>query len=203
MNQRCPFCGSSDIEVLQNASPRSAPGASRRTRNRAPENIPALHCRRCGKDFGRPPYCRRRAGQPRESIPPLYPDVLTAIEFAQGSVFGNSYSVSLYRIDPTLHFFTYFPEQLDYEKWEPDYLPLSRKRWGLVVNTLFYQLYVHEWKQRYEDPGLLGGTYWSLELTMEDRYHHRILGSNDCPPLFDDLVELFRPFRKLKKVSYS
>ena len=52
-------------------------------------NDPSAHCNACGKDFGKPPYLRRRKGQALDAPRELYPDVLTGIVFSEGGYFGG------------------------------------------------------------------------------------------------------------------
>ncbi|GAB2323375.1 hypothetical protein IRB23M11_09950 [Alkalibacterium sp. m-11] len=66
--------------------------------------------------------------------------------------------------------------------------------WMTIKKTLFYYLFVLDWKDEYNDSAILDGTKWELRLIFDDRESVKSVGSNDFPALYDDLVELFTPY---------
>ena len=76
---------------------------------------------------------------------------------------------------------------------------LTNTQWKKLLETLFYKLCIHEWKQSYVDRAILDGTQWGLELSMTNGRHYNISGSNAFPALYKDLVRAFRPYMKKAK----
>ncbi|SDJ61876.1 hypothetical protein [Alkalibacterium thalassium] len=66
--------------------------------------------------------------------------------------------------------------------------------WMVIKTTLFYDLFVMDWQEAYNDPTILDGTQWELKLTFDDRESVKSVGSNAFPALYDDLLELFTPY---------
>lgn len=63
--------------------------------------------------------------------------------------------------------------------------------WMTIKKTLFYDLFVLDWQEAYNDSAILDGTQWELKLTFDNRESVKSVGSNAFPALYDDLVELF------------
>lgn len=66
--------------------------------------------------------------------------------------------------------------------------------WMTIKKTLFYDLFVLDWQEAYNDSAILDGTQWELKLTFDNRESVKSVGSNDFPALFDELTELFTPY---------
>lgn len=66
--------------------------------------------------------------------------------------------------------------------------------WMAIKKTLFYDLFVMDWQEAYNDSTILDGTQWELKLTFDDRESVKSVGSNAFPALYDDLLELFTPY---------
>ena len=66
-----------------------------------------------------------------------------------------------------------------------------------LVNKLYNELYLHEWKKNYNDPNVLDGTQWELEIKLDGRRKSTYSGSNDYPSYWKELIEMFRPFARI------
>ena len=124
-----------------------------------------------------------------------YPDMVEALEFEVGGYFEGTTRTTI-RKNPKgalVH--------VDYYNGIPDIPPADRQithlRWMRLVNRLFNELYVHEWKKKYIDPDVLDGTQWSLEISLSGRRKRTVYGSNAFPPYWRELMSLFRPFGKV------
>ena len=76
---------------------------------------------------------------------------------------------------------------------ETDY-QISPPRWSKLVNKLFTELYIHEWKKNYTNPLFLDGIEWTLEILMTDRRRRVYKGSNAYPPYCKELNTLLNRY---------
>ena len=150
---------------------------------------PRRYCNHCRKEFAKPAYLRDK-----DKIS-YYPDMVEALEFEVGGYFGETTRINIRKNykGALVH--------VDYYNGTPDIPPVDRQithlRWMRLVNRLFNELYVHEWKKEYVDPNIRDGTQWSLEISLGDRRKRTIYGSNAYPPYWSELRSLFRPFGRV------
>ena len=188
MKRKCPRCGSSDVIEI----PQTLPEVT--------GNDPTAHCNACGMDFGKPPFLRRRKGQPEDEPRELYPDVVTGITFSEGGYFGGTDLLEI-RTKDGVHIFDYarFPDVI-----EPYFGVIPDAKWKRIMKSLFYRLCIHEWKKRYDSPDtVLDGTQWELELRLTKGRHYTISGSNAFPPLYKSLVRVFKPYMKKIRIEFG
>ncbi len=97
MKRKCPRCGSSDVAEYLWGLPAFSEQLEKDMEDHkiilggccVTGNDPSAHCNACGKDFGKPPFLRRRRGQAVDAPRELYPDVLVGIVFSEGGYFGG------------------------------------------------------------------------------------------------------------------
>ncbi len=148
---------------------------------------PRRYCNDCRKEFARPPYLVNQDWKNAEA----YRDIVKEIRFSYGGFFqghtemkltrnaeGASISVSRFPVD-TL-------PAADYQ--------ITAGRWARLVDRLYNELYVHEWKKSYENPCVMDGEQWSLEIALTNRRIRTCHGSNAYPPYWQELKALFHPF---------
>lgn len=63
----------------------------------------------------------------------------------------------------------------------PEDRQITAAKWNKIVNTLYGQLYLHEWKKELVDPCVLDGTQWGLDIKLTNRRVRHYFGSNDYP----------------------
>lgn len=73
---------------------------------------------------------------------------------------------------------------------------LNEGKWFRIVNTLYNNLYLHEWKKSYVDLDVLDGTQWELDIKLTDKRVRHYSGSNEYPPNWKELVKIFREYAK-------
>ncbi len=200
MKRKCPRCGSKDVaEIL-----RGLPVFSEELEKALADhkiilggccitgNDPSAHCNACGKDFGKPPFIRKRKSQAGNETHELFPDVITGIVFSEGGYFGGHDHIEITNENgKCTSTYMHFPDSL-----ETCIKEVSISQWKKLMDTLFTRLCIHEWKKRYVDPYVCDGTQWELELKLTRGRHYTIYGSNDFPALYKDLVRAFKPFMK-------
>lgn len=64
-------------------------------------------------------------------------------------------------------------------------------------------MYLHEWKKRYVDYGILDGTQWELIIRLAGNRVRTYSGSNDYPPYWPELKRLFQTLIKDTKERCS
>ncbi len=203
MKRKCPRCGSKDVaEIL-----RGMPVYSEELKQAIADHKiilggcsvtgsdPSAHCNACGKDFGKPPYVRRRRGQAANEPRELLPDIVTGIIFSEGGYFGGSDHVEITTRDGEhIYSYTYYGDR--HIESVSNFGEITDVQWNRLMDTLFRKLCIHEWKKRYVDPYVCDGTEWELELKLTGGRRYTIYGSNDFPALYKDLYRAFKPFMK-------
>ena len=76
---------------------------------------------------------------------------------------------------------------------------ISRKKWDTLVDSLYYELFLNDWKHRFNDYNVLDGEEWALTIKLTDNRKHTYSGMNGYPPYWEELVKLMKPFMKPKK----
>lgn len=71
---------------------------------------------------------------------------------------------------------------------------LSADDWKLLMDQLFTDLCLHDWKRRYvsddPDPGMMDGTKWDLNIRLTGNRQLVYHGENEYPPYWDKLCTL-------------
>ena len=78
---------------------------------------------------------------------------------------------------------------------DPVYIITSLK-WDKILNKLYNEMYLHEWKKRYENPEILDGTSWEFVVTMTNRRKRTYSGVNDYPPYWSEFRKIFREYTR-------
>ena len=123
-----------------------------------------------------------------------YRDVVTAIKFSVGGFFGGYTDITIRKNDKGA--VVKVQKTLAYDEL-PDDRQISPTKWQKIVNTLYSQLYLHEWKKSFVDPCVLDGTQWSLDISLTNKRKRSYSGSNDYPPYWNELLKIFREFAKI------
>ena len=71
---------------------------------------------------------------------------------------------------------------------------MPESEWHKIISKLYEKLYIHEWKKRFVDPGVLDGEQWELEIRLAGGRKRTYYGSNAYPPLWKELKNVFRPY---------
>lgn len=126
---------------------------------------PKRKCNKCKKDFGKPPVLIHKKNDTAED----YRDIVTSIKFEIGEYRSEQYNVTikknkngaLVKSDRIL----FMPRPID----NPDNIQISDEKWNKIINSLFSELHLHEWKKQYDDHEVDDGTYWSLEIGLKKK----------------------------------
>lgn len=204
VKKRCPHCGSSHVcrilygmphfdEELEKALKEGSimlGGCMVSSVNLKGENVaidPAWYCHDCKKAFGRPPYLIRR----KENRAEDYREIVTKIRFDRGGYFLDSKSFTITRTaDGADAQITGIPCRLPPDNRKH----LSREKWQKLLDGLYTDCFLHEWKKSYEDPDVLDGEQWSLRITLEGNRHRSYYGSNAYPVYWKEMLRLFKPY---------
>lgn len=73
---------------------------------------------------------------------------------------------------------------------------ISKKKWDALVDSLYYELFLNDWKHRFNDYSVLDGEEWRLTIKLTDRRKRTYSGINGYPPYWKDLVKLMKSFIK-------
>ena len=155
---------------------------------------PARYCNHCKKTFAKPAFL-----QDHDQVI-SYPDIIESIEFHIGRSFGKSTTITIKKNDKgaLVHteYFLWIPETQTEDK------QISSLRWTNLVNRLYNELYVHEWKKNYWNSNpeefVMDGFTWELKILLNGRRRRTYIGGeNGVPPYWEELKALFRPFGKI------
>ena len=78
---------------------------------------------------------------------------------------------------------------------------ISRKKWDSLVDALYHELFLNDWKHRFNDYDVIDGEEWKLTIKFTERRKRTYSGMNGFPPYWGELVKLIKPFMKAKTVS--
>ena len=150
---------------------------------------PARRCNDCGKSFARLPYLVAKDHRKAEA----FGDIVTGIRFMYTQFYPRIVIEILKTRDGANVSVMRFPETD--ESISRD---ISGRKWKRLVDRLYTELYVQDWKREYERREcVLDGFHWSLEILMTNRRKRTYRGSNAYPPYWEELAALFRPYAKL------
>lgn len=195
---RCPRCASMNTaEIHYGPKDETGMGKDGMVRdNEALEEAsergwgPRFHCHDCRRSFG---------------SASLRPEVLSDAEnyrqasrrilFETGGLMQGFLTVKLeksgkgasMKVSPG---FTPDPESGEIQSGK---VSITKEQWDRVVSALFEDLFVLDWKEAYENPFVMDGQQWRLEITMEDGEALRYHGMNGYPVYWDRVLELFDP----------
>ena len=149
--------------------------------------MPPRRCNECGKDFGTPPILIT----PKKEMAEDYRDIVTAIKFNVGGFFDGHTEITIKKNEKGA--LVQVRTMPGYEE-APETKQITPLKWNRIVNTLYSQMYLHEWKKKYVDPDVLDGTQWSLDIHLTNNRVRHYYGSNEYPPYWKELERIFRGF---------
>ena len=145
-------------------------------------------CNDCKKKFGKPPLIIAKDLSGAED----YRDIVTSIHFSVGGYFQGISEVTITRYEKNAlvrvkksHSIEEIPEKR-----------ITVKKWNRIVNALYRQMYLHEWKKNYDDPDVMDGEQWELKIKLTGNRRRNYGGSNAYPPYWSELKKLFREYTK-------
>ena len=152
--------------------------------------MPRRKCNDCKKDFGTEPILISSNYDTGED----YRDIVSCIRFSVGGYFGGFTSITIRKNDNGA--IVNVQKTLETEKI-PEDRQITIIKWKTIVNMLYKQMYLHEWKKRFIDPKVLDGTQWSLDVFLTGNRKRTYSGSNEYPPYWSELLKVFRKFAKV------
>ena len=78
---------------------------------------------------------------------------------------------------------------------------MTTLRWNRLVNKLYTELYLHEWKKSYNDWNICDREQWELIIKLSGNRKRTYHGSNAFPPYWPELKALFRPLIALSSIE--
>ncbi len=224
IKQKCPYCGSGNIATYKYGYPHFDENMIKKLDSgewilggccldvvgegdEAVVMNPSRRCNDCKKDFGKPPVIvSRKSGKVED-----YGNIVTGIRFFVGGYGGPNTKIDIKRTpDGAVVNVDVFPieylledigllDPMNIPKY-PKEIKISVEKWNRLLNTLYNDMHLHEWKKRFEDPYVLDGTQWSLEVTLTNRRGRTYYGSNEYPPYWKQLLNVMKRYAELKKL---
>lgn len=194
MNIKCPRCGNKNTAPIMYGMPAYDEELEQAIADHKivlggcciSDSDPKYYCFQCRKKFGTPSILKSKHGKEK------YEDIITSIRFSDGGFFDGypeilikkeNYSIMIdarpgFSLDGILH------------------REMTEKEWKRIIAQLYEKLYIHEWKKRYDNPFVLDGEQWELEIHLSKGRKRLYYGSNAYPALWEELKSVFRPFFK-------
>lgn len=154
------------------------------------DTMPARKCNDCKKDFATAPILIT----PKNDTAEDYRDIVTCIKFSVGGYFDGYTDITIRKNDKGA--LVSVQKMLEPEE-VPDDRQITPAKWQRIINKLYGQMYLHEWKKSFVDPCVLDGTQWSLDISLTGNRKRSYSGSNDYPPYWNELLKVFREFAKV------
>jgi len=147
-------------------------------------------CNKCKKDFGSAPILYDQKKDHAED----YRDIATSVRLWVGGFFDGYTDVIIRKTEDGA--LVEVIKTMEYVNPEPK--KISAEKWQKIVNKLYSECYINEWKKNYADYNVLDGTQWGLEIKLSNnsarpRIRH-YKGSNAFPPYWNDMKKVFWEF---------
>ena len=192
MKRVCPRCGSKDTAPIMYGLPCFDDELRRKLNNHEialggcciDGGEPEYRCFCCHKDFGTPPIIHSEQGSKS------YLDSVNAIRFSDGGYPDGYWEISIQRNESSINL-DVCPNSIEGLHFRRE---MSEEEWHGLIWSLYMDLLLHEWKRSYNNPDILDGEQWELKINLTDGHKRLYHGSNAFPPLWTDLVALFRPY---------
>lgn len=189
---KCPKCGSRKTAPILYGMPAFDEEMKEKLENRKlvlggcciTGADPRYHCYGCGKDICTPPILRSSRGKED------YRELVTSIRFIYGSSLSMPSMVHIKKLRGGSVCLEASSKEGFIQR------EITDAEWEKLLNTLYGRLYLHEWKKRYDNPLVLDGEDWSLELKLTGGRVRTYRGFNAYPPYWKELKAAFQPFLK-------
>ena len=143
---------------------------------------PARFCNACEKKFGAPPIFHYK-GAAQD-----YRREVIAFRYLDGGYFGGYTELRIRRADDAITAEA-VSSRNRIDVTSGTYI-MPEKEWAAFMDDLYSACYLHEWKKRYDDPGIMDGEQWEIELTLPGNRRRSYYGSNNFPPYWKDLQKV-------------
>ena len=153
--------------------------------------MPRRKCNDCGKEFGTPPLVIAEDRRSAED----YRDIVKQIRFEVGGYFGGFREITITRNDRGASVKT---ETTEFGKIPYAERQITAGKWNRILNELYTNMFLHEWKKEYETIGIMDGESWTLEIKLEGHRERSYRGVNAYPPYWSELRKLLSPFSPKK-----
>ncbi|MBQ7992549.1 MAG: hypothetical protein IJ252_05910 [Solobacterium sp.] len=152
---------------------------------------PRRFCNDCERDFARLPFLIDE----EEGTGEDYRDITESIQFSIYAAFRGTTEITVAKKEKGAS--VHIKEQISPEETKEKDQKITNAKWKKILDTLYCGLFIHEWEQVYNNPGILDGIKWTLNIQLTENRSLHISGSNAYPPYFDELKEVFSPFTEL------
>ena len=204
---KCPYCGSTNTARYIYGKPSDPEGLQKKIEegkvvysgcfiepvfvNDKPVLAePERFCNVCERDFARLPLLIDE----EEGTGEDYRDITESIQFSIYVSFKGKTEITVTKKEKGASVYT--KEQVSPEETKEKEKRITNAKWKKILEALYCDLFVHEWEKEYNNPGILDGVKWTLNIQLTENRSIRIYGSNAYPPYYDELKELFSGFKE-------
>lgn len=151
---------------------------------------PRFHCHDCKRSFG---STSLRPGILTDAE--TYKKATKNILFETGGLMQGFLTLRLEKAEDgaIMQVSPGFTQDRESGEVETGRVKIPMEKWERVVNRLFEELFVLDWKDSYENPFVMDGQQWKLEITMEDGKELRYRGMNAYPVYWAKVLEVLDP----------
>ncbi len=145
-------------------------------------------CADCGKRFGAQPLIISRDQKTAKD----YREEVAAVELVLREVFGSYIKIEIKRNDQGAE--VRVIEGTDSPSLglgsSSEHGMITCEEWDHIVNTLYTQLYLHEWRKGYDNRFVPDGPRWELKIRLRGRRQRNYHGSVSLTPYYKELQRL-------------
>ncbi len=154
---------------------------------------PGRYCNDCKKKFAKSPLIISKDRSNAED----YRNIVKSVRFRIGGFLVGTHEVKISKEEIGA-----LVEVDAFPVFDPDEIKererlITEKEWNKIMDSLYGRLFLHEWKKKYDDPDILDGTQWELEIKLTKGRKRSYYGSNMYPPYWENLKRVFKPYAKL------
>ncbi len=157
-------------------------------------NMPKRKCLYCKENFATEPILIEKEYNTAED----YRDIVTSVKFSIGGYFGGFTDITIKKNEKGASVSVQKTRDPDESYSDRQITPM---KWKKIVNKLYGQMYLHEWKKDYVDNSVMDGTQWNLVISLKGKRPRSYGGSNDYPPYWKELIKIFREYVKINRLE--
>ena len=184
---KCPRCGCKSTVRVRHRSARGQENNVERgglhDGQTDMRNIRLRVCSDCGLKFAKPPLntLRKKDGDPAEDYREIAEEILFKVESAsegsteirirkneEGAIVSVRERGSAgddYTVNDGIAGDAPAGNNGDAEETKASG-QISKEKWDSILHTLYARMYLHEWRKRFENPFITGGTQWELRIGL-------------------------------------
>ena len=152
---------------------------------------PEYHCFNCNKDICTPPKLLSKNGLED------YRDIVTSIHFRSRDLFDGNDDVLIRKAGNKITVKAYHSEEDEegiLHEGGVGECSISEEKWRSILDELYCNQHLHEWKKHYAGAARRVGDHWELDIRLTDKRVRKYSGDDEQAPYWKELRAVLEPF---------